>query len=141
MSAKPYPLTCYIKDVLGLFSDKYPSKVVSPYLLSCFVVAVENGKNRYYPIKSLRLVNEWHYSKSFEVHIDTYSYCQNPIDVKTSITALDILNLLERLQIKHIGESQLYCPELGRSIRYISVWSDDNDPLLPFLKEGILLFK
>jgi hypothetical protein len=103
-------------------------------------VDVENGKNRYYPIKSLRLVNERPYSKSFEVHIDTYSYCQNPIDVKTRITALDILNYMERAQTD-ISDSQLYCPELGRNIRYISVWSDDNDPLLPFLKEGILLFK
>ena len=139
MSAKPDYLIPYIARVIELFSDKYPAKIVSPFLLSCFVVDTSSGKARYYPITRLQMINVRYCLPKLEVHIDTYSYCQNPIGVKTLITALDILSYIQGT--RGIEEGCLYCPELGRQIKYISIWSDKDEDWVKLLKEGILLFK
>ena len=139
MGAKPCYLSPYIARVIELFSDKYPAKIVSPFLLSCFVVDTSSGKARYYPITRLQIINAPHSLPKLEVHIDTYSYCQNPIGVKTLITGLDILSYIQRTS--EIDEGYLYCPELGRKIKYISISSDKDEDWVKLLKEGILLFK
>lgn len=139
MSAKPEYVTFYIARVLELFSDKYPAKIVSPFLLSCFVVDTRFGKTRYYPVTRLQIINDPHTHPKLELHIDTYSYCQNPIGVKTLITALDILEYIKRTS--NIDAGYLYCPELGRQVKYISIWSGEDEAWVKLLKEGILLFK
>jgi hypothetical protein len=116
-----------------LFSDKYPAKIVSPDMVSCYVVDRISDKTYYYPISRLQLEGKDYGSNGFRIHINTYSYCQSPVGVKTLFTAADLL------KYKDVEYYVWYCPELGRNLYPANYWREQGgfDHLL---KEGVLLF-
>ena len=99
-----HTLHTFVKSALRCYSGKHPMTLVHPDLFSCFVHCKRDGY--YYPVVSIEVdvntsVNE---AAKARLNINSYSFCRNPIEVKTHITGMS----LAELRIHDIA-----CPQLG----------------------------
>lgn len=136
-----YYLGDYVIRILNAFSDRYPNKVVKPSMISCFVLQEKDGRKYYYPVQGVSKIkrpkgNSGYFSTWASFNIDTYSFCQDPKDVKSSITAADILDF-ESNEGK-IDYYNWFCPQLDKDVCIVSDDKSQSE-LCSLLGEGIMI--
>lgn len=134
-----------VKWALDDHSNKYPNKLVNPQSISCFVLDEVNGRMIYYPVvglaKTERDIQVYNGETGLhtyqDITIDKYSFCQNPVGIKTPISAADLLRFEEKLG--QIDYYRWFCPQLDTRLYY--PWDKEtHKPVLDIVSEGIVIF-
>ena len=138
-----YYLSDYVSRVLNAFSDNYPNKVVNPRMISCFVLQQKEGRKFFFPVQSVSMVKKSNgrsgdLCRWAALNVDSYSFCQNPIGVRSTITAADILDFENE-----VGKIDYYtwcCPQLDKDV--CTLYNDASESeLCSLLGEGIMIFR
>ncbi len=109
---RTFPLGEWVHAALLIYSREHPNELVKPELFSCFIHQHrDKNDDCYYPVIRIN-ARENTGDGIVDIHIDTNSFCRNPIGVKSSITGGSLI----RQGI--CGCRYLYCPQLDCDLAY-----------------------